>query len=140
MGSGGAKIRRTAEYVSSVASLVLCDHLFSFLCLSIHSASSASLYLALYVSFPHPPAPGLCRMQTEGASGVEVQLILGFGPPLGPSPTQRIVFEPFGTVILSFRSCCDGNFRADVTVIFKLIFERLFGAATHRRRPRDFKL
>ena len=68
---------------------MLCGHLFGFLCLSIYSASSASMYPALYVFFPHPPAPGLCRMQTERASGIEV--LLAFGPPIGPSPAQ-----PFG--------------------------------------------
>ena len=66
-------IRKTAEYVLSIA------FPFSFLCLSIYSACSASVYsyLAFYVS----------RTQTAGASGVEV--LLAFGPPLGPSPVQR---------------------------------------------------
>ena len=50
---------------------------------AIHSAFSAPLHF-----FSHPPAPGLCRMQTEGASGVEV--LLAFGPPLGPSFAHRL--------------------------------------------------
>ena len=87
MGSEGDEIRKPAEYVLSIAFLMLRGHLFSFLCLSIYSASSASVYLALYVSIPHPSTPGLCRMQAEGASGVDV--LLAFGPPLGPSPAQR---------------------------------------------------
>ena len=49
-------------------------------CVAICSPSTASIYLSLYVCFLHPPAPGLCRMQAEGASGVEV--LLAFGPPL----------------------------------------------------------
>ena len=39
------------EYVLSVAPLMLCGHLFSFLCPNIYSASSAPVYLALHVSF-----------------------------------------------------------------------------------------
>ena len=88
---------------------MLCDHLSSFLCLSIYSASTSSVYLALYFFFPHPPAPGLCRMQTRGASGVEV--LLAFGPPLGPSPAQRFGVvsaasgfpNPFKVLAMSFR-------------------------------------
>ena len=83
--SQGNEIRSAAEYVLSFASFVLWPS-FSFLCFSIRSAPSAQVYLAFYASFPHPPAPGLCRMQTEGASGVEV--LLAFGPPLGLSPAQ----------------------------------------------------
>lgn len=75
-------------------------------------------------------------MQTEGASGVEVQLSFGFWATVRPLPYAAYCF----------RAVWDGHFEfpsgaaVTVTVIFKLIFERLFGAATHRRRPRDFKL
>ena len=71
------------EYVLSFASsvlwppiqLLLLQDLFSFLCPGLPS---------LLRYFSHQPTPGLCRMQTEGDFGVEV--LLAFGPPLGPSP------------------------------------------------------
>ena len=50
---------------------------FSFLCPSVPS---------ILRFFPHRPAPGLFRTQTERASGVEV--LLASGPPLGLSSAQ----------------------------------------------------
>ena len=47
----------------------------------IHSSFLCSSVPSLLRFFSYPPAPGLCRMQTEGASGVEV--LLAFGTPLG---------------------------------------------------------
>ena len=53
--------------------LPLPQHLLSFLCLSI----------PIPLRFFSPPTrSSLCRMQTKGASGVEV--LLAFGSPLGP--------------------------------------------------------
>ena len=65
------------ENILSLASFVFCGHLFSFLCLSVPS---------LLRFFSHPSALGHYGTQTEGASGVEV--LLAFGPPLGPSFAQ----------------------------------------------------
>ena len=59
--------------------LPLLQHLFSFFCPGVPS---------LLRFFSHPPVPGLCRMQTEGVSDVEV--LLAFGLPLGPSPAQYL--------------------------------------------------
>ena len=85
MGLGGDEMRGTARVYIERCNHHILWHLFSFLCPSIYSASSTLVNLTLYVSLP--PTPSLRRMQTEGASGVEV--LLAFGPPLGPSSAQR---------------------------------------------------
>ena len=54
------------------------QHSFSILCPSTFLVQVPSPLQFFY----HPPAPGLCRMQIEGASGVEV--LLAFRLPLGP--------------------------------------------------------
>ena len=69
---------RAVEYVLSFASfvlwpsiqLLLLQHLLSFLYPGVPS---------FLHSFFHPPAPDLCHMQIEGASGVEVLLAIRAG-------------------------------------------------------------
>ncbi len=61
----------------ALVQLPLLQHEFSSLCQSVPSLLRFS---------SHPPSPDLCRMQSEGASGVEVPL--AFGPPLSLSPAQ----------------------------------------------------
>ena len=58
--------KEATEYVLHSASLMFRGHLFSILCSSTFLVSSPLHF------FSHPPAPGFCHMQTEGASGVEV--------------------------------------------------------------------
>lgn len=59
------------------------------------------LSLAFAFSFPHPPAPGFCRAQTEGASGVEV--LLAFRP--APCSQSSICSARFAQtpLVMSFR-------------------------------------
>ena len=56
---------------------MICGHSFNIFCPYTFLVPSPLNF------FFYPPALGLCRMQTEGASGVEV--LLAFKPPLGPS-------------------------------------------------------
>ena len=80
--------------------LLSLHHLFSFLCPSLPS---------ILRFFSHPPAPGLSRTQTGGASDVE--LLLAFGPPLGPPSCAAFGVasaapgfpNPFSTLAMSFR-------------------------------------
>ncbi len=80
--SGARRGRGATGYVLHFACLMFCGHSFSILCPSTFLVNSPLHF------FSHPPAPGLCRMQTEGASGVEV--LLAFWPPLGPSFVHRL--------------------------------------------------
>lgn len=78
----GDEIRSAAEYLCvfyfvAIIQFSLLQHPFSSLYPRVPSLTHF---------FPHPPAPGLYGMQTEGASGVEV--LFAFGPPLGLSPAQ----------------------------------------------------
>ena len=81
-GGGGRWGKGVTEYVLRFASLMIPGHSFSIICLS------TILVLSPLHFFFHPPAPGLCHMQTEGASGIEV--LLAFRPPLGPSFAHRL--------------------------------------------------
>ena len=86
--------------------LLLLQHLFSFLCPGVPSRLRF---------FSHPPAPGLCRMQTDGVSGVEV--LLAFGAAV--SPPLRSVWssicsarfsQSFRVLAMSFRRYTTKNY------------------------------
>ena len=65
-GDGGVCIERCIPHVLCPSvQLPLPQHLLSFPCLSVPSPPHL---------FSHPPAPGLCRMQTEAAFGFEVSI------------------------------------------------------------------